>query len=331
MSLSDTESSFLTPFHRPPVDPHHQLIYADWLEERGDPRARVLRLGLVLRFTPLDNVERFARESAYSAARELVDDDEWLSLVHPKLDWHQQPCRCIRGPRPKGQPPFVPPLHCEWQDTQSGGWQRLEKLVEDAVRDGRQTFDPLRDMSLEERCDVITLPPTIEKLTKVTEFSLCGSNLIRIPVEIAGMRSLKKFTPYTSYRLHWFPYEITRCANLEDSTISTRALFGNYKSRATFPELRPALSRVSTAVLDAMRSIPEWNPAPNRTCSVCDRTFSDRQEHRVWISRGIGTDVVPLLVNACSQQCIDNLPKPPDGYVAQPHRGGASVVQPAKR
>jgi hypothetical protein len=31
------------------------------------------------------------------------------------------------------------------------------------------------------------------------------------------MSSLENFDPYTSYRLHWLPYEITRCPNLRSS------------------------------------------------------------------------------------------------------------------
>ncbi|MER7694405.1 hypothetical protein [Streptomyces sp. NPDC097610] len=39
---------------------------------------------------------------------------------------------------------------------------------------------------------------------------LYGSDLVRISPEIGTMTSLEEFTPYTSYRLHWFPYKITR-------------------------------------------------------------------------------------------------------------------------
>ncbi|MDX2565372.1 hypothetical protein PV371_38115 [Streptomyces sp. TX20-6-3] len=67
---------------------------------------------------------------------------------------------------------------------------------------------------------------------------LYGSNLVRIPPEIGAMTSLEEFSPYTSHRLHWFPYEITRCWKLVRSTISTRSLFGNFKLRPPFPRLR---------------------------------------------------------------------------------------------
>jgi len=45
----------------------------------------------------------------------------------------------------------------------------------------------------------------------------------------------------------------------------------------------------------------------------------------------VATDVLPLLVNACSQECIQKLPKPADGYVAEPHQGGLELEQPQTR
>jgi hypothetical protein len=140
-----------------------------------------------------------------------------------------------------------------------------------------------------------------------------GSNLVRIPPEIGEMTSLEEFTPYTSYRLHWFPYEITRCKNLGESTVSTRALYGNYKNRAPFPRLWPV----------------ERRTAAKRPCSVCGQTFTDAGAHRVWISLRVATDVLPLLVNACSEECVRQLPKPAEGYVPFPHKGGLAVQQPA--
>jgi hypothetical protein len=48
----------------------------------------------------------------------------------------------------------------------------------------------------------------------------------------------------------------------------------------------------------------------------------------VWISLRVATDVLPLLVNACSTACVQALPAPAEGYVQQPHAGGAHVQQP---
>ena len=75
---------------------------------------------------------------------------------------------------------------------------------------------------------IVTLPPSIAKLTRVKHLRLYGSNLVALPPEIGQMTNLEVFTPYTSRRLHWFPYEITRCTALRASTVSTRHLYGNF-------------------------------------------------------------------------------------------------------
>jgi hypothetical protein len=64
---------------------------------------------------------------------------------------------------------------------------------------------------------------------------------------------------------------------------------------------------------------------------VCGTAFEDRREHRVWVSLRVATDVLPLLVNACSVACVAKLPPPPEGYVPAPHQGGPKVKQPPKQ
>ncbi|MEU4090381.1 hypothetical protein [Streptomyces aureus] len=122
---------------------------------------------------------------------------------------------------------------------------------------------------------------------------LYGSNLVRIPPEIGAMTSLEEFTPYTSYRLHWFPYEIPRCRKLTRSTVSTRALFGNYKMRPPFPQLQPSLD--SVADLDPGNLDPRhWGATVTHSCSVCDRPIEQSGLHQVWISLRMATYVLPL-------------------------------------
>ena len=82
-----------------------------------------------------------------------------------------------------------------------------------------------------------SLPETISKLKNVTKVWLYGSNLKRIPPEIGEMEALEYFDPYTSYDLHWFPYELTNCKSLKDSRVSTRALYGFFNDRIVFPRL----------------------------------------------------------------------------------------------
>ncbi|MFC9330815.1 leucine-rich repeat domain-containing protein [Kitasatospora sp. NPDC057015] len=218
-------------------------------------------------------------------------------------------------------------FHSERQDASSPAWQHLLALVDEAAADGREVFRPLVEMSPQERRQIVTLPPSIKGLTAVKHFDLYGSNLVRIPPEISAMSSLQEFTPYTSHRLHWFPYELTRCPSLKRSTVSTRALYGNEKLRPPFPPLQPA--RITTGAVRLGAVEPgEWGPSAIRSCSVCDRSLEGAEIHQAWISLRVATDVLPLLVNACSASCLQALPKPPEDYVQIPHAGGPGLAQP---
>lgn len=234
-------------------------------------------------------------------------------------------CECFE--RDDKAPITLTRFHTELQDEQAEGWKQLLDLVERAAADGREEFAPFREMTMEARSQVVTLPPTIAKLKGVKSLVLYGSYLVRIPPEIGEMDSLEEFTPYRSMRLHWFPYEITRCTRLVGSTVSTRALYGNYKHRPPFPQLEPAVT--STAGMD-LEHVPPWRNGATSilACSVCRAPFARTGLHQVWISLNVGTDVLPLLVNACSAACVGQLPPTPPGYVSGPHTGGRFVDQP---
>jgi hypothetical protein len=218
-------------------------------------------------------------------------------------------CGCFRSSR-------ISSLHVTEQDTECDVWLQLLDLIDRAVATGATDFAPGVEMGWEAWWQIVTLPPSIAKLKAVKRLGLYGSNLDRVPREIGEMESLEEFDPYTSYRLHWFPHEITRCPRLKSSRISTRALYGNYKYRPHFPQLS-----------DTFSSLPQ---ATSSECSVC-RTPLESQVLRRWISLSVATDVVPLLVNACSQTCLDLLSHPPEGYVAFPHSGGLCIQQPPRR
>ena len=202
-------------------------------------------------------------------------------------------------------------LHAEKQDTNCPAWYRLIDLIHEAACDCREEFSPGREMKPGEWAQITTLPKSIGRLKAVKHLILYGSSLVRIPPEIGEMAALEQFTPYTSYRLHWFPYEITRCKKLKMSTISTRALYGNFKYRAPFPRL-PQLHPILT---------------PKR-CSVCKGSFHGALPLQYWITLSVGTDAIPLLVHACSEQCIKQLPQPPEDYVQTAHQGGLQLPQP---
>ncbi|GAA3269746.1 leucine-rich repeat domain-containing protein [Dactylosporangium vinaceum] len=234
-----------------------------------------------------------------------------------------QLCRCV-GHSTDTRPPRVT-FHAERQDTGSPVWHRLLALIDEAAADGRQEFTPLRDMDADEVRQVVTLPPTIAKLTNVRRLSLYGTNLVRLPPEIGAMTSLEDFDPYCSHRLHWYPYELTRCTNLKTSRVSTRVLYGNFKFRPPFPSLHSTTGADLTTLDPAV-----WGADGARTCSVCTTALTG-ELHQAWISLRVATDVLPFLVNACSQRCIAALPAPEPGYVPTPHTGGPSVEQPPPR
>jgi len=189
-------------------------------------------------------------------------------------------------------------------------------------------FKPFAGMTGPERRQVVTLPSTIAKLTAVKHLVLYGTNLVRIPPEIGAMTNLEIFEPYTSHRLHWYPYELTRCARLRGSTVSTRVLYGNFKFRPPFPALRPITSASGTDLGALDPGV--WGTEAVRTCSVCDGPIR-RELQQAWISRLVGADVLPLLVNACSTTCLVALPEPHAGYLPRPHAGGPDIVQPTGR
>lgn len=207
-------------------------------------------------------------------------------------------------------------LHDEPQDVSCDAWLYLLELVEKAAKDRQTRFAPFQNIPYEQHSNIVTLPSTIETLSHVRELHLYGSQLTRIPPEIGGMQQLRVFTPYTSARLHWLPYEITRCAELIESTVSTRHLYGNYKLRPPFPHLKQAENKECFELFTPKR------------CSVCNGEFKKVRVLRRWISLRVATDILPLLVHACSKWCVNSLPVPPENYVRQSHIGGLHIQQP---
>lgn len=204
-------------------------------------------------------------------------------------------------------------LHDEAPDPTSPTWLRLLDLIDRAAADGRTEFNPGAELGWDAWRTIVALPPTVGKLTAVRTLVLYGSGLVRLPPEVGGMTALEDLDLYTSYRLHWLPYEVTRCPRLVRSRVSTRALYDNYKYRPPFPRLPHA--------------VPAILPA---RCGVCDGPFGPGGPWQRWISLRVATDVLPLLVHACSAACLDRLPPPADGYITRPHRGGLGQPYPPR-
>jgi hypothetical protein len=230
------------------------------------------------------------------------------SALTPNPVRHYPSCDCFA----QSEPWQELALHSETQDTHSDAWQSLEAYIQRVAADGSDELNPIGGIGPEKWEQIVTLPPSIRALQSVKVLSLYGSHLVRIPPEIGEMTNLEEFDPYTSYRLHWFPFEITRCSKLKLSRVSTRALYGNFKFRPPFPRLPSMLADL----------IPS-------SCSVCRGPFTENGPHQVWISLNVATDVLPLLVHACSEKCLQQLPEPAIGYVPRPHQGGLELDQPS--
>jgi hypothetical protein len=199
------------------------------------------------------------------------------------------------------------------QDKNSLAWKKLCEYVEKIANEEADEFSPLDYLGKELFSQIHTLPESIGKLKKVKKMWLYGSQLKRIPPEIGEMEAMEYFDPYTSYNLHWFPYEITNCKKIKDSRVSTRALYGNYKYRRPFPDLTSNPVRYEGDIVK---------------CSVCKKEMSYQEINQLWISLRVGTDVLPLLVNLCSKKCENELPQPPKDYIQYAHKGGEGLMQP---
>jgi hypothetical protein len=226
--------------------------------------------------------------------------------------WFTPACRCFEQYGPltdRG----VPLLHAEQQDTSCRAWSIVVERVERAAVEQPEVFEPLAGLTDCQRSEVVALPATISRLKRVRVLSLCRSAVSSLPAAIGEMESLEILDIYQSYRLHYLPFELTRCSLLKDSRISTRALFGNYKRIAPFPDL---LDRSNSESLRAL--------AP-KDCSVCGSPVSEGSGLPRWITRRVGTDFVPLLLVACSSPCIDALSRAvPDARV---HSGGTGSAE----
>lgn len=301
------DAEHLARFLASPDDARVREAYVGWLDARHDPRAEFLRVQAIVRQAEPDHPQRLELERRLSRARRKLDH-EWLLKVEPErahlLTSQLARCECVTAEKRKNLE-----LHDEPQDTECDAWLKLEASIERAAAQQVEEFAPLRMLSPEERRWIVTLPPSIVKVKSLRRLILAGSALVRLPPEL-GQLDLSDLVIHPSPRLHWFPYEMIRLKNVR-LTLSAHALYGNHRHRPTFPHLLPKTSSPAT-----------------RPCAVCHRPFDDVAQWRVWISLPIGAEVLPLLVQACSFQCVQALPRAPPRYVPGPHTGGLALQQP---
>jgi hypothetical protein len=65
------------------------------------------------------------------------------------------------------------------------------------------------------------------------------------------------------------------------------------------------------------------------SCSVCGAPVTAWAVRQAWLSVRVATDVLPLLVNACSEACVQALPQGAERHVRVPHSGGRGVEAPS--
>ncbi|MFK8001995.1 MAG: hypothetical protein AB8H86_20535 [Polyangiales bacterium] len=186
-----------------------------------------------------------------------------------------------------------PVLHSESQNDNVPGWQKTLSWMATLAESGAEVLEP-SSIPYEEWIDVITLPSSIESLTTVKALRLYRSHLRRIPPEIGRMHSLRELDIYTSYSLHWLPYELTRCRQLRKSRMSTRAMFGNRKTHLAFPRLgasransasdvRNAAAKKTASLYEAKRMHELGGLAAHRRA---EQLNGDEEAMRPWRMRG---------------------------------------------
>src|SRR6476659_1158863 len=78
------ERAFLRAIAAAPDDTAPRLVYADWLDERGDPRAEFVRVQVRLR-EHLESDPEYASFRDREQALRLVCPPEWLALLDPPV------------------------------------------------------------------------------------------------------------------------------------------------------------------------------------------------------------------------------------------------------
>src|SRR5438132_1713488 len=74
------EAGFLAAIGANPRDDVSRLVYADWLDERGDDRGQLVRLHLALLTLAPDHPHRVAGEQEYSLIRKHCEA-EWFAVI----------------------------------------------------------------------------------------------------------------------------------------------------------------------------------------------------------------------------------------------------------
>jgi uncharacterized protein (TIGR02996 family) len=80
----DEEQAFLATIRDSPADDTTRLVYADWLEERGDPRGEFLRTAVAARTAAVADADRHRHLHRLSDLRSAISP-EWLLQAYRSL------------------------------------------------------------------------------------------------------------------------------------------------------------------------------------------------------------------------------------------------------
>lgn len=191
-------------------------------------------------------------------------------------------------------------------------WLDPDVPLSDAER--RQFADDVEELSLS-YFGGDRLPSGVWKLRNLRKLSCYRSAITHVSPQIGNLSKLTEFVPYTSYNLHWLPYEV-HDTRLPKAHISRRAMYG-YSDRLPLPRLAPfptgAKSLQETAArvvvsnsLDESKLtavVVDYINSANR-CSYCHEPYweTSYQCWSIW-----SYDRVPLLALVCSRQCVARL------------------------
>lgn len=159
------------------------------------------------------------------------------------------------------------------------------------------------------------LPSGVWKLRNLRKLTCYRSAITHVSPQIGNLRKLNEFVPYTSYNLHWLPYEV-HDTSLPKAHISRRAMYG-YSNSLPLPRLAPfptgakSLQEMAARVvvsnsLDESKLtavVVDYINSANR-CSYCHEPYweTSYQCWSIW-----SCDRVPLLALVCSRQCVARL------------------------
>ena len=152
--MSD-EAAFLSVIQARPGDDLARLVYADWLDERDDPRGDFVRLHLALLAAAPDHPDRVAGEHELSFLRKGCDA-AWLAVIESERVPRSDPavvgrwCGCFNMGGERKRKQSTPYLHADTQDTECGARKRVLDAVEEAAADGREEFAPLNGLTPDE-------------------------------------------------------------------------------------------------------------------------------------------------------------------------------------